>query len=72
MLIRTNINLETRQLQMAKHFCELYHLSISELIRRALAEYIKANEVPGSMFGLLKGQLPDGLAYQQTCRADDD
>ncbi len=57
---------------MAKHFCELYHLSISELMRRALAQYIKANEVPSSMFGLLEGQLPDGLAYQKACRAHDD
>lgn len=72
MLIRTNINLEAKQLEHAKHFCADHDLSLSELVRQALTEYITANKAPESLFGLLKNQLPDGLKYQQKIRAHED
>lgn len=72
MFVRTNVNFDGQQLRYAKSYCKVHHLSISELLRRALAAYMAAQATPPSMFGLLKGQLPDGLTYQRELRADED
>ena len=72
MLVRTNVNMDAQQLQHVKYFCETHELSMSAVIREAVDQYMKANTKKASMFGFLKGQLPDGLAYQQACRADEE
>lgn len=71
--MRTIVDIPDEQISVLKAMGERDHLSRAELVRRALAEYIRKRQVglgEGGCFGLWKDRDEDGLVVQHKLREE--
>ena len=70
--MRTIVDIPEDQVEALKRLSERAHLSRSELVRRAVAEYLQRHS-PGTgdaAFGLSREQPLDALAMQDSLRVE--
>ena len=70
--MRTVIDLPDEQIEPLKILAEQMQLSLAELVRRAVADFLLLHE-PGAddaAFGVWQGQGEDGVAYQERLRSE--
>lgn len=70
--MRTIVELPDEQIEALKHLSEQSKLSRAELMRRAVAEYIKRHGTASDKeaFGIWKGRPRDSLDYQRELRSE--
>jgi len=69
--MRTIIDLPQRELRYLSEMAEERGMSRAELIRQAIAVFLRFHEkAADGAFGLWKEGSPDGLRYQQAVRAE--
>jgi hypothetical protein len=71
-VMRTIIELPDEQLDALSNICAQENISRAEIIRRAVGNYLQANQ-PGkgrSAFGLWKKKKVDALKYESKLRAE--
>lgn len=71
--MRTIVSIPDKQAEILDRICHEAHISRTELIRRSITYYIEAHLTPKIQeraFGLLKGQINDGLDYQENIRSE--
>jgi len=72
--MRAVIDLPDEQIEPLKTLASSLNVSRAELIRRAVANYLRRFEAPtdDTVFGILKQRGEDGLAYQERMRSEGD
>jgi predicted transcriptional regulator len=70
--VRTIIDLPDEQIEPLKELAARTGLSRAELVRRAIAEYLRREAVAtgDAAFGLWRKRSEDGLAYQKRLRTE--
>jgi len=70
--MRTIVDLPDEQLEPLKILGEQMKLSRSELVRRAVADYLRRHRAvtDDTAFGVWRGRSEDGLAYQERLRSE--
>jgi predicted transcriptional regulator len=70
--MRTVIDLPDEQIEPLKTLASSLNVSRAELIRRAVADYLRRFEAPAedTAFGIWKHRDEDGLAYQGRLRSE--
>jgi len=70
--MRTVIDLPDEQIEPLKTLANSLNVSRAELIRRAVADYLRRFEAPAedTAFGIWKHRDEDGLAYQERMRSE--
>ncbi len=70
--MRTIVDLPEEQIKKLASIGKQSRLSLAEMVRRAVAEYIARYnpEQGGEAFGLWKDRAEDGLSYQSRLRAE--
>jgi len=70
--MRTIVDIPEEQLRHLTRICERQHLSRAEVIRRAIAAYLRRSDAASEdqAFGLWKDRGIDGLRYQDALREE--
>jgi predicted transcriptional regulator len=70
--MRTVIDLPDEQIEPLKALAEQMRLSRAELVRRAVADYLRRHQpaADDAAFGLWKNRSEDGVAYQERLRSE--
>ena len=70
--MRTTIDLPEEQVQQLGELCRREGVSRAEVVRRAVADYLKAHCVRERQdaFGIWRDRRPDGLEYERRLRRE--
>ena len=70
--MRTLVDIPEDDIEMLNELCAARRVSRSELVRSAIALYLRANgnDLVDDAFGLWAGRKEDGLAYQKRLRSE--
>ncbi len=72
MTMRVIVDLPEEQIEALKHLSEQSKLSRAELMRRAVADYLRRHQMDGveDAFGIWKNHQRDSLDYQYKLRRE--